>query len=1465
VPAPTFGAAGTYLNGATSGTANVPAPAGLVAGSSVVLVFIYKETTAAVTTIPTGFTEITPPPQIPSGTGLQTLHAFWKVATASEPATYNFAFGSTWRDAVAVRIDGGNTTSPIDVFTTGIKNSSAGTAGPSLSVTTTGADELLLWASANWNGGSWSGLTGFTANVNSGATGVFTKPQAVAGASGAVQGTTSSTSSNYMTAWLLALRPAQTVANVSGSDSAGGTDSAALGQRYAASDSATGSDTASYAIPFGSSDAGSSSDSVSGLRANVTGPEQGAGGESLGINATVTATPNTGTGSEAAKIGVRGTDSATKQDQLVSLVGNTSAANPGVGADGATVETLFGDLVISLWAVHPTSGALVALPDFTRVTLSPQRNSAGSVTVDYPSTGLNFDLLRNTVTGDRDLEVEIWSIGSTTRALRGYLQEASGDDVAEGKTWTFAGGFLELRMGEAIVFPQPLVGVPSLGEEVQVDHGSIPQAKWDQLIALGYTGRANDGAERLYVPQLVLDAVLAGTTVPVLADPKRELKFAAVTPGELVGAIMTQARSRGTLTDIEWDFTATRDSEGNTWPKVLTTKFSPGAGYDQILDKLVDLGLAEWAVEWDSAQQRKVLRLWTPEGRGTDLTVGNRPVVLRRGRNLLEAPRKWSVRDAGTSVLAAGAEGFYETASDASAVARRGRRIERAVSANNIADEDSVSAYAQAQLSVTTPGLLEVTHGLGFLPGEPRPLIAFDVGDWVYSQTGTSMDRLRVVQWTLTVDAKSNPSGTVTLNDTVQDALVRLQKRLTALQSGETVVGTSEPSEQQEDTVPPAAPTGLVADSLAYRQDVTGDTYASVTLGWAEVTINVDGTAATDVAGYRIRYKPANIPFVDAYGNPLGNDDAWSVLTYTPRTPPYTFSGVAPDTDIDIQVAAFDNSGNQGPWSTNLIHHTASDDTPPPSPSAPVVEDWFGTLKVTWDGLDVNGADMWAAAPDFDHVEIHVSAGNNFTPDDTTLSASMFAAGTWNITDLPIGTTQFVRLVAVDKSVNKSAPSAVGSATPRGITYPDMGEDAVGSAQIRDLAVLTAHVGDAQIVDAKINTISVGKLTAGTLSADVLLSGNIRTATTGARSEMDGAGIRLYNAAGNQTVNFAAATGAATITGEYRTQFTGTRLVFNAGGVQPDEIWFYPSSGSAYAVLSSHNHNGAVTQGAINMRGNSTRSDGYTGHVGAWPPEAYIKWGLLQGVSVSAVSCGQSLSTYWAPSIVLEADWRNSNDGGARRIEFRHRASDGGIRGGSVLHYRESSSGEAMLHNTGANLALTWSFNSGIGIYVGNLAGAGAAITAADFKPASSQTTKKNIRAASFGSKKAAALDVVKAVESKSWNYDWEPTEAPRKRKTVVRDMQRGPDGIVVSRDGEPPAVEVVEVDMPDEAVVAPHTFPLAEELRAVAPELVTDAPDVPGGLTVSLRDTVGLLWQAVKELNAKVDALPGGGPKITK
>ena len=545
---------------------------------------------------------------------------------------------------------------------------------------------------------------------------------------------------------------------------------------------------------------------------------------------------------------------------------------------------------------------------------------------------------------------------------------------------------------------------------------------------------------------------------------------------------------------------------------------------------------------WNNSTGQRTLNLYVPVGRGTDRTVGLRPIVLRAGRNIADAPRKWSIRNSATAMLGIGSEGYYADTYSLDAQTRRGRRIEDTTSSQNLATSDAVLSYAQRRLSTKKDGTLEVTHGLSLLPGEPRPLVSFDVGDWVYSQTGSTLDRYRVVSWSLTVDAGQQTSATVTLNDAFTNAVTRAQQDLDSLATGETVVGTSQPT---EDVGVPSTPAGLVVGSAAFMAGP--DARASVTAGWSAVTTNTDGGAATDIAGYRVEWRP-----VTTTGWQFGADAG-------PQATSGQFT-TGPAELIRVRVQAYDRNGNRSAWSGEVEHLTDNDTTPPGVPSTPVGGDYLGTVTVKWDGLTNSGADMQAAYADFSHVELHMSTTSGFTPSTSTRIGELVGRGTFTYADLPYGTTQYFKLISVDQRGNKSAASAQASGIPSPVVSADVFDGAIGTAKLADAAIVTAKIDNLAVNDAKIGTVGIGKLVAGSLTASMILStGQISTRIggTGAGTTSDSAGIRLYDTVGNVVVNLDVATASALVTGVLQTGRTGQRIRISG---TDNAISFYPSN-----------------------------------------------------------------------------------------------------------------------------------------------------------------------------------------------------------------------------------------------------------------------------------------------------------------
>lgn len=202
---PVFGAAGTHLAGASAATAAVPVPAGMAAGH-IVLVGIYKESTAVVTPPDGTWTELTPVNAATDHSG----HLFWKRATGADSGTYSFSWtGAAWRVADAIRISGVFTSgSPFDTGTglpVGAVDNGSVVNTPNVALTTFGVDRLLAWFATSFSEFAWTPPLNFTERAdNSDPTTFATQDWPTAGATGNVFGTTSL---GRKTAWLAALLP----------------------------------------------------------------------------------------------------------------------------------------------------------------------------------------------------------------------------------------------------------------------------------------------------------------------------------------------------------------------------------------------------------------------------------------------------------------------------------------------------------------------------------------------------------------------------------------------------------------------------------------------------------------------------------------------------------------------------------------------------------------------------------------------------------------------------------------------------------------------------------------------------------------------------------------------------------------------------------------------------------------------------------------------------------------------------------------------------------------------------------------------------------------------------------------------------------------------------------------------------------------------------------------------------------
>ncbi|MEV6504785.1 fibronectin type III domain-containing protein [Streptomyces sp. NPDC051642] len=397
------------------------------------------------------------------------------------------------------------------------------------------------------------------------------------------------------------------------------------------------------------------------------------------------------------------------------------------------------------------------------------------------------------------------------------------------------------------------------------------------------------------------------------------------------------------------------------------------------------------------------------------------------------------------------------------------------------------------------------------------------------------------------VEAETDDTNTVTVGD--------FARQLTS--AGTEPVG----SRPNADTSIPGQPTFVEPfTGLAYLDD-RGFTKARVILNW-NAPLNIDGSTIVDGDHYEIRYAvdtdmiyPATWASVSeirwqdmqTWAQPFAAPDGqWQLMVVNWDTTTAQLQDLSPGIGYDVQIRAVDKTGNTGAWSSVTTFVTSTDNIPPSTPAAPTVAGSRIAVQVTHQ-LGKSSGGTFNLESDLDHLEIHVSYEPGFTPNSTTLrgkalaNAGMIQAGIAVVFTVQVEETsaRYVRVVAVDKTGNKSGPSDAATATA--------------------LLIDDAHISD----------LTVSKVTAGQINADWVVGARIKTADTGPRVELNSAGLQAYNAAGTQTVNVAAADGSVSIIGQLKSGTSGRRIEINPTATYLPEIRWYANSGTDFGYINA--------------------------------------------------------------------------------------------------------------------------------------------------------------------------------------------------------------------------------------------------------------------------------------------------------
>lgn len=559
-------------------------------------------------------------------------------------------------------------------------------------------------------------------------------------------------------------------------------------------------------------------------------------------------------------------------------------------------------------------------------------------------------------------------------------------------------------------------------------------------------------------------------------DENGRRQFITATPGEIIRTLVLEAQARGALPGMAMDISNASDSDGEPWAGELTIALDVGMGLDQVLTSLADQGIIDWEF-W--GRELHVYNANTLLAR--DLTVGVNPVKLQLD-DIQAAPDRGDASGLIHRALLKGEDGLLVAVNNPTAPAPWGK-FEATIEQGGVEDEGMAQLLIQKQLEEASREKVEMTRTLEFGVGRWLPFRDYRIGDYILApgRDGVSTS-VRVRQLTFQRDAAGVVTGNAVLNDRFVERSLKAAKKARAIAAG-AVVGSggsgTRPAPPGPDERTPAAPAGLVVEPSAYV-DRHGNPQGLIEAAWAPVTTATNGSTM-DIARYEL-WGRLNI---------FGEEwrlEAGSIGTYAAASP---FDA---GTEWSFRVRAIGlRSSVPGAWSSEVVVEIPDDEEPPPAPSLPVLTTRLGTVRAAWDGETFEGAAM---PIDLDYVEVHAGAPG-FTPTAGTHVDTLRGSISFTVlTDLPYNTDVGVRLVAVDRSGNRSDPSAEAVIEVLPLVDTDLIGEIISGANIVDGSItasdkIVANSITGGLIQAL--AISAGKIAANAITADKIAAGAITT------------------------------------------------------------------------------------------------------------------------------------------------------------------------------------------------------------------------------------------------------------------------------------------------------------------------------------------------------------------------------------
>ncbi|GGW95323.1 hypothetical protein [Streptomyces noursei] len=159
---------------------------------------------------------------------------------------------------------------------------------------------------------------------------------------------------------------------------------------------------------------------------------------------------------------------------------------------------------------------------------------------------------------------------------------------------------------------------------------------------------------------------------------------------------------------------------------------------------------------------------------------------------------------------------------------------------------------------------------------------------------------------------------------------------------------------------------------------------------------------------------------------------------------------------MDIYDAAGNLKGSVGVQPDGGVALVPVNTAPPPTPMPPTIDPVLAGLVVGWDG---QWDDSYDTPTDFSLMQVHLGASEDFTPDATTLTATITARLGGTVTVAIEGYDPvWVRLVAQNTASIPGPPSAAIQGTPRQAVPKDLIDGIIDETKLAEQAVSQAKV-----------------------------------------------------------------------------------------------------------------------------------------------------------------------------------------------------------------------------------------------------------------------------------------------------------------------------------------------------------------------------------------------------------------------